>query len=434
MSKLKWLYPGMRVKRWVVLLMVGVFAIATGVVVMLNTPLMSLWERRILIWAGEWSANPFALGSVLVLAGVLCLSVGVRNVIRSVVEAVRPGDAPDLVEHVYKTRNLQKGLRVVTIGGGTGLSTMLRGLKEHTSNITAIVTVADDGGSSGRIRHNLGILPPGDVRNTLIALADTEPLMETLFQYRFSWGEGLQGHSFGNLFIAAMTDITGDFEEGIRAFSKVLAVRGKVLPSTLDAVRLGAVYTDGSRVLGESCIPEQGKKIEKVFLDPMDAKALPEAIEAILHADVVVLGPGSLYTSIIPNLLIPGFAEAIATTPALCVYVCNVMTQPGETDGYTASDHVQALLEHLGEPSLLDYVIVNKAGVSSAQAKKYAQQGAHPVRADISVIERMGIKVHAADVLDQRNLVRHASLKLAEEIIRLAESRDKGKHPGIRAV
>jgi len=432
--KLKWLYPGMRVKRWVVVLLLGVFAIVTGAVVMLNTPLFSLWEQRILAWAAEWPVNPAICGAALIVLGLAGVSIGMRNVVNSVVEAIRPADVPDLVEHVYKARNLQKGLRIVAIGGGTGLSTMLRGLKEYTSNITAVVTVADDGGSSGRIRDDLGILPPGDIRNTLVALADTEPLMETLFQYRFSWGEGLAGHSFGNLFIAAMTDITGDFEEGIRAFSKVLAVRGRVLPSTLDSVRLGAVYTDGSQVLGESVIPEQGKKIEKVFLEPSNATALPEAIEAIMHADVVVLGPGSLYTSIIPNLLIPGFAEALAQTPALCIYVCNVMTQPGETDGYSASDHVSALLAHLGPPSVLDYVLVNNASVSSAQAKKYAKQGAYPVRVDAAAIERMGIKVHLADVLDQRNLARHNSLKLAQEIIRLAEGRDKARLHGKRAV
>lgn len=434
MSRLKWLYPGIRVKRWVVVLLLGVFAVATGAVVMLNNPVFSLWERRILAWAGGVSVSPLITGTVLVVLGLAGVTIGMRNLVNSVVEAIRPADVPDLVEHVYKARNLQRGLRIVTIGGGTGLSTMLRGLKEYTSNITAIVTVADDGGSSGRIRDNLGILPPGDVRNTLVALADTEPLMETLFQYRFSWGEGLQGHSFGNLFIAAMTDITGDFEEGIRAFSKVLAVRGKVLPSTLDSVRLGAEYTDGSVVMGESVIPEQGKRIKRVFLDPADAKALPEAIDAIMHADVVILGPGSLYTSIIPNLLIPGFAEAIAQTSALRIYVCNVMTQPGETDGYSACDHVQALLAHLGPPSVLDFVLVNSASVSSAQARRYAKQGAFPVRSDLVAIEKLGIKVHTADVLDQRNLVRHSSARLAQEIIRLAENRDKAGLHGIRAV
>src|SRR5690554_1143547 len=434
MSKLKWFYPGMRVKRWVVVLLLGVFAIATGTVVMLNTPVLTLWEENILAWASDLSVSSLVFGAVLIILGLTALSIGIRNVVSSVVEAIRPADVPDLVEHVYKARNLQKGLRIVAIGGGTGLSTMLRGLKEHTSNITAVVTVADDGGSSGRIRDDLGILPPGDIRNTLVALADTEPLMETLFQYRFSWGDGLAGHSFGNLFIAAMTDITGDFEEGIRAFSKVLAVRGRVLPSTLDSVRLGAVYTDGSTVLGESCIPEQGKKIKRVFLEPKTAQALPEALEAIRHADVVVLGPGSLYTSIIPNLLVEGLAQAIAETQALRIYVCNVMTQPGETDGYSASDHVKALLAHLGPPSVLDYVLVNKAAVSSGQAKKYAAQGAYPVRADTAAIERLGIKVHTADVLDQQDLVRHSSLRLAEEIIRLAEGRDKAKTPAGRAV
>lgn len=434
MRKLKWLYPGMRVKRWVLLLLLGVFSIATGAVVMFNNPVFSLWERRILAWTGGWPVSPLISGAVLIILGLLGVAAGMRNVVNSVVEAIHPADVPDLVEHVFKTRNLQKGLRIVAIGGGTGLSTMLRGLKEHTANITAVVTVADDGGSSGRIRDDLGILPPGDIRNTLIALADTEPLMETLFQYRFSWGDGLAGHSFGNLFIAAMTDITGDFEEGIRAFSKVLAVRGKVLPSTLDSVRLGAVFADGSQVLGESCIPDQRKEIQRVFLEPDDAKALPEAIEAILQADIVVLGPGSLYTSIIPNLLIPGFAEALAQTQALRVYVCNVMTQPGETDGYSASDHVKALLTYLGSPAALDYVLVNTGGVSSAQAKKYAKQGAYPVRADVAAIEKLGIRVHAADVLDQRDLVRHSSTKLASEIIRLAEGKERVRIHGNKAV
>lgn len=433
MSKLKWLYPGMRVKRWIALLLLGVFTIATGAVVVLHAPVFSLWEEKTLAWVESLTSDPLVLGSVLLLLGLTLLVLGIRNVVRSVVEAIRPADVPDLVEHVYKTRNLQKGLRVVAIGGGTGLSTMLRGLKEHTCNITAIVTVADDGGSSGRIRDDLGILPPGDVRSTLVALADTEPLMETLFQYRFSWGEGLQGHSFGNLFIAAMTDITGDFEEGIRAFSKVLAVRGRVLPSTLDSVRLGAVYADGSSVVGESCIPAQGKKIQRVFLEPAAAKALPEALEAIGQADVVVLGPGSLYTSILPNLLIPGFVEALRSTSALRIYVCNVMTQPGETDGYTASDHVHALLRHTGWPPPFDYVLVNEALISAGQAEKYAQEGAYPVEADLPALEELGLKVHSADLLDQNHLVRHASAKLAEEIIRLAEEHEKLKLPGVRA-
>ena len=222
----------MRVKRWVGLLILGVFTIATGLIVLLNAPVLSLYEESILTWVERWESYSMVVGAGLLAVGGFCIALSIRNVIRSVVGAIRPADVPNLVEHVYKYRNLQKGLHIVTIGGGTGLSTMLRGLKDYSSNITAIVTVADDGGSSGRIRHDLGILPPGDIRNTLVALADTEPLMEDLFQYRFNWGEGLAGHSFGNLFIAAMTDITGDFEESIRAFSKVwrCAVRFSLPP------------------------------------------------------------------------------------------------------------------------------------------------------------------------------------------------------------
>lgn len=433
MHKIKWLYPGMRVKRWILLLILGAFTIATGLVVLLNAPVFSLYEEKILAWLEFWEPRPLSLGVLLILLGTSFLALAIRNGIRSVVGAIRPADVPNLVEHVYKYRNLQKGLHIVTIGGGTGLATMLRGLKAYSSNITAIVTVTDDGGSSGRIRHDLGILPPGDIRNTLVALADTEPLMENLFQYRFDWGDGLQGHSFGNLFLAAMADITGDFEESIRAFSKVLAVRGKVLPSTLDAVSLKAFYEDGSTVVGESCIPQKDKKIKEVSLEPPHVTALPEAIEAILQADVVILGPGSLYTSILPNLLIPGLAEALAQTNALRIYVCNVMTQPGETDQYSASLHVQGLLDHVGNSSILDYVVVNKARISESQTKKYAQEGAYPVKADVEVIKKLGFQVHTGDLLDKRDLVRHDSHKLATEIMTLANMHMKNKN-GERAV
>jgi uncharacterized cofD-like protein len=425
-QRMKWLYPGMRVKRWLALLAVGVFAVATGIIILLNTPVFSLYEKKILDWAAGWDFHPVFLGAVLIGVGAICVALAVRFGIRSVVGAIRPADVPNLVEHVYKTRNLEKGLHIVAIGGGTGLATMLRGLKEHTANITAIVTVADDGGSSGRIRDDLGILPPGDIRNTLVALADTEPLMEDLFQYRFNWGEGLEGHSFGNLFIAAMTDITGDFEESIRAFSKVLAVRGRVLPPTLESVRLGAVYEDGSTMMGESLLPQQNKKIKQVFLEPAAPKALPEAVQAIRDADVVVVGPGSLYTSIMPNLLIPGIKEALAETAALRIYVCNAMSQPGETDGYTASDHLRAVLAHLDGKNIFDYMVVNQALISPVQTRMYAAKGAHPVRVDVKALEALGIQVHQRDLLDRMDLVRHDSRKLAEEIMYLAGA--SGKH------
>lgn len=432
-KKMKWLYPGMRVKRWVALLVLGVFAIAAGLILTWNTPLFSLYEEKVFALVEFSGLHPLLWAVLFIVLGAFFLIVAIRNGLRSVVGAIRPSDVPNLVEHVYKTRNLEKGLHIVTIGGGTGLATMLRGLKEYSSNITAIVTVADDGGSSGRIRDDLGILPPGDIRNTLIALADTEPLMETLFQYRFDWGDGLKGHSFGNLFIAAMTDITGDFEESIRAFSKVLAVRGKVLPSTLEPVRLGAVYSDGSTMMGESSLPQKNRRIDRVFLEPASARALPEAIQAILHADVVVVGPGSLYTSIIPNFLIPGFADALAETTALRIFVCNVMTQSGETDGYTASDHMKGLLAHVGPQSLFDYIVVNKGMISAVQTRMYAREGAHPVSIDLEGLKRLNVQVHQSDLLDRMDLVRHDSNKLAAEIMLLASAHGKPKN-GQRAM
>ena len=283
---------------------------------------------------------------------------------------------------------MQKGPHIVTIGVERVFLQCL-GSKEYSSNITAIVTVADDGGSSGRIREELGILPPGDIRNTLIALADTEPLMEKLFQYRFSWGDGLTGHSFGNLFIAAMTDITGDFEMSIKEFSKVLAVRGRVIPSTLETVQLRALYTDGTEVVGESSIPIPNKKIDRIYMEPERAQALPDALDAIANADIIVLGPGSLYTSVIPNLLVEPIVQALRDSSALRLYICNVMTQPGETDGMSASEHVKALLKHADNQTILDYVLVNRAHISPTQAEKYRREGAYPVEPDTANLEKL---------------------------------------------
>lgn len=414
MERMKWLYPGMRVKRWLVLLVCGIIVIATGFTLFFAS------NQPLVVWLGANKLGPLGSGIALITIGSLAVAIAIRFGIRSIISAIKPADVANLAQQVYRSRNLEKGPRIVTIGGGTGLGTMLRGLKQYSSNITAIVTVADDGGSSGKIREELGILPPGDVRSTLVALADTEPLMEQLFQYRFSWGDGLEGHSFGNLFIAAMTDITGDFEQAIKQFSKVLAVRGRVLPSTLATVRLGAEFADGSVVMGESNIPQVGKQIRRVFLDSNQAKALPEALTAIEQADIVVLGPGSLYTSVIPNLLLPSLVEALDRTSALRVYVCNVMTQAGETDGYSASDHVKAILNHVENRPILDYVVVNQAKITGAQSKKYAKEKAHPVAADLERLGDLGLKVRVGDYLDQQHLVRHDSTKLAEEIMILA--------------
>jgi len=305
--------------------------------------------------------------------------------------------------------------KFVCIGGGTGLPNLLRGLKKYSNDITAIVTMADDGGSSGVLRDEMKIPPPGDIRNCLLALADTEPLMERLFQHRFSSGS-LKGHSFGNLFLAAMTEVVGDFELAVKESSKVLAVRGRVLPSTLDDVVLEAEFVDGSVICGESKIPKADRIIDKIRLKPVDAKPLKEAIEAINEADVITLGPGSLYTSIIPNLLVQDIAETIAKSKAKKIYVVNVMTQPGETTGYTASDHVEAIIKH-SNPDVIQYVVLNNERVPEELLKKYIADGACQVECDSEKIRQMGYEVVEGAVINHTDVVRHSPEKLAEIIM-----------------
>lgn len=307
--------------------------------------------------------------------------------------------------------------KIVCIGGGTGLPNLLRGLKWYTGNITAIVTVADDGGSSGILRNELKILPPGDIKNCLLALANTEPLMEKLFQYRFSKGS-LKGHSFGNLFLAAMTEVLGDFDLAIKESSKVLAVRGTVLPSTLEDVAIEAEYSDGVRILGESSIPNCGKKIERIRLRPPDAKPLEEALEAIETADVIILGPGSLYTSIIPNLLVKDLTEALSRAKAKKIYIVNVMTQPGETSGYTAGEHVEAIIKHSRE-DIIHHVLVNTEEIPEKLVERYSVDGSEPVVCDNEKITQMGYNVVVGHVINPTNVVRHSPDKLARVIMAL---------------
>lgn len=309
--------------------------------------------------------------------------------------------------------------RVVVIGGGTGLSVMLRGLKEQPVEITAIVTVADDGGSSGRLREELDMPPPGDIRNVISALATSEPLLSELLQYRFTNGTGLAGHSLGNLILAALKDITGDFVAGVRELSRVLAVRGTVLPASKDNLVLVAEMDDGSIIEGESKIGNSGGKVRRVFLKPPDVSPLPEAITAIEAADVIVLGPGSLYTSIIPNLLVPGIVEAIQASRAVKVYICNVMTQPGETNGYTASDHVQAIMNHAGG-KLFDYTILNKSDIPHAVRSQYAEKGADVVHLDLDALQSLGLHLIIDDLVTFQGVLRHNAHKLSEHIYRLA--------------
>ncbi|HET7560487.1 MAG TPA: YvcK family protein [Limnochordia bacterium] len=422
----KWLVPGMQVKRWLALLVLGIASFTLGVGLwaqVLGAP--ALWDE-VVRWAARHLSREARqatelLGSLFVLLGILAVIVSVRKLVRSLLAAVWERDVDELVDVVYQRRWLGRGPKLALVGGGTGLSTMLRGLKQHHDNITAVVTVADDGGSSGRLRNELGTLPPGDIRNILVAMADTEPLMQDLFEYRFDAGSGLSGHSFGNLFIAALSRVTGDFETAVAAASRVLAVRGRAVPSSLQSVTLCAEYADGSTGRGESSIPAEGKRIRRVYLDPERPKPSEAALKAIDCAEVIVLGPGSLYTSILPNLLVDGIADAIRRSRALKIYVVNVMTQPGETDGYDAVEHVLALERHVGK-GLFTYVLMNSAPIPAELAQRYALGGSAPIPAQTREVSGLGYKSVAKPLVSGHDFARHDPERLAAAIDALIES------------
>ncbi|MEC2071208.1 MULTISPECIES: gluconeogenesis factor YvcK family protein [Alkalihalophilus] len=316
-----------------------------------------------------------------------------------------------------------KQKKIVVIGGGTGLSVLLRGLKTFPVSITAVVTVADDGGSSGRLRQELDIPPPGDVRNVLVALAEVEPLVEELFQHRFQNGNGLSGHSLGNLLLAGMTSLTGDFAKGIAELSKVLNVRGKVFPAANRSVVLHGEMEDGTVVTGESKIPLSKKRIKRVFLTPADISPLYESVKAIQEADLIVLGPGSLYTSVLPNLLVPGISEAVSESEAKKVYICNVMTQTGETDGYTASEHLDALFSHCGK-GMIDEILVHGSPVSDEVRKHYSKEHAVPVTVDTDRLQSMGVGIICDHfVVEYEKMLRHDAIKVSKALIDVIDKR-----------
>lgn len=361
--------------------------------------------------------------SLLSATGVFFLFKSAKQTVRGLTRVINPKMEGRAIDAYYRKRSLMGGSRVVVVGGGTGLSTLLRGLKQRTSNITAIVTVADDGGHSGVLRREMGIIPPGDIRNCLVALADAEPSMTSLFQHRFDErGGGLAGHSIGNLLIAAMAEIEGDFERGVKALYEVLNIRGRVLPATLSHVVLRAEMEDGSTVEGETAIVDSPLRIRKVHIHPHDPPPLDEALEAIRAADVIVIGPGSVYTSVIPNLLVKGMVDALLAAPAPKVYVCNVMSQPGETDGFTASDHIRAIDAHTGR-RVIQYVIVNKAVPSEPLTEKYRASGQELVVPDVDRLKAMGMKPIVGDFISETDVVRHDPMRLSEAIFKLAASK-----------
>ncbi len=317
---------------------------------------------------------------------------------------------------------------MAAIGGGTGLSMLLQGLKHFVarrrqesdrhpiSDLAAIVTVTDDGGSSGRLRREYRVLPPGDIRNCMVALSQDEALLGRLFQYRFHSGRGLRGHSFGNLFLTALSHVTGDFAEAVRVSGEVLAIRGRIFPTTLENVSLEAVMTDGKVVLGETRIAKSGKKIRRLRLRPRHVRPLPEVLEAIRQADLILIGPGSLYTSILPNLLVSGVAEAIEKSTATCVYIANLMTQPGETQDLSLADHVRVIYAHTGR-KIIDWVVASNQQISLEVARRYSRRGAEPVRVDLPELQRMGVRCLLDDLLEEHGVVRHNASRLSQLLI-----------------
>ncbi|MBD2577296.1 gluconeogenesis factor YvcK family protein [Oscillatoria sp. FACHB-1406] len=431
----KWLAPGLLVKRWMLMSLGGVLLTALGVAIWVGlTPIYRLIELASDLLSALARVFPNSISGPLAIAGGLFLLFwGQTRTVGSIAEVLKPERDEELVDLLMAHRRLNRGPRIVVVGGGTGLSTLLRGLKVYSANITAVVTVADDGGSSGRLRRELGTIPPGDIRNCVAALADEEKLLTELFQYRFPAGSGLSGHSFGNLFLAAMSEITGDFERAIAASSKVLAVRGRVLPATLSDVRLWAEMEDGRFIEGESNIPEAKGKIVRVGCIPENPPALPAALKAIEEADFIILGPGSLYTSVIPNLLVPEIRDAISRSRAPRIYVCNIMTQPGETEGYSVSDHIRAIDRvwdrgtetATSPPRLFDAVVVHGRVPSAQTLIRYAQENSHPVFLDREAVIRSGRRVILANIMHEdpgTGYVRHDSPRLARVLLRWYDS------------
>jgi uncharacterized cofD-like protein len=418
----RWLYPGMHLKRWLVLLFLGITVLGLGAAILLVD-----WYRRlppdsfIFVLTGAGLDRPIRAVGV-VLGGVALTAIGVWGLMRSIVSPfVTRGDS--VLEVLYTKRYLARGPRIVAIGGGTGLSTLLRGLKGYSANITAIVTMTDDGGSSGRLRQQLGIAPPGDIRNCIAALADAEPLMTQLMQYRFPPGSGLDDHAFGNLFIAAMTAVTGDFEEAVRESNRVLAVRGQVLPATSVPLTLAATLESGRRMSGQVTISSADEPIAHVSIEPPDVRANPEAIERILEADLIVVGPGSLYSSVLPNLLISDIRDAVAAAAGIRVYVCNVATQPGETGFYTAAQHLEALIDHVGD-TLFDYVLLN----DNHDARRPEGWLGQPVKVDVRQLEELPVTIVEEDLVDVTNAHRHDPAKLAAALMRI-QQQDRAERP-----
>jgi len=424
MRILKWLYPGMGVKRWAALATLSLLALIFGVLGLVGKELV----KQVYAVFSASAIGSYSLAALFIVAGIAGVVASVNGTIRSIVRGIAAGAEGRMAEIIYSKRLLSKGPRIVALGGGTGLSTLLRGLKEFTANITAVVTVMDDGGSSGRLREELSILPPGDIRNCIIALAEDESKMAQLFQHRFGNSSGsLNGHSLGNLVIAGLKEITGSFDRAIEETSLILNIRGQVLPATLEDVTLVAEMEDGQLVRGECNIAADPRRIKRMMLSKTRVAPYEKVLEQIRRADIIVLGPGSLFTSLIPNLLVEGIAKEIEEAPATKFYVANLMTQPGETDNFTLSDHLKALKEYI-DISTFDFVILNEEEIPPSLIKRYQAEGSRPVVNDLKEVNEFGLHVLPAKLLDTIELggkltVKHNSKKLAKVITERAKKR-----------
>ena len=420
---LKWLYVGLHIKRWLLLLLLGVVLMGLGFAYLLREVYVSYtfpdWVGHLTLqFLPRWQRGLLFVSTASVLAVLATWRLN-----RSLVSTLLPADQRDqVVDLIYRARTQDRGPKTVAIGGGTGLSNLLRGLKSYTSNITAVVTVADDGGSSGTLRREMGVIPPGDIRNCIAALADSESLVTDLFQYRFgeNAGEGIAGHSFGNLFIVAMSQVTGNMEEAIRETSRVLRVRGSILPSARADVTLVARMGDGATVRGESHITGAHSRIEQLSIEPSAVKVNPEAVRALIEADLVVIGPGSLYTSVLPNLLVRELGEALIVSRAHKIFIANVATQPGETDAMSAGEHYVAVREHLRGRDFADVVLANSNVPAEPLPTEWRSE---PVMAPGDA-DYGSARLVLADVVDHERRYRHDAERLASAVMRIYYERD----------
>jgi uncharacterized cofD-like protein len=409
--------PGL--KRWIAVILFGILSIVLGVFLLLGFHPLTVTGNflREVMEQGASMVHYRYSGIIVITGGAIIVCLAIAQMTISVLGAYLPSDRESIPDVLYRKRHLGRGPKVVVIGGGTGLSNLLKGIKNYTNNITAIVTVGDDGGSSGRLRQELGVLPPGDIRNCITALADEERLVTELFRYRFESGKGLEGHNFGNLFLTAIWDMTrGDMLEGVRVASRVLNSCGMVLPSTLTSIQLVAEMQDGRIVRGESQIPKADGQIKRLQTEPV-ARAIPEALEAIADADLIILGPGSLYTSIIPNLLVQGVPEAIRQAKARKLYVCNVMTQLGETVNYSVADHLEALLLHAEMPPQSANKLVQTVLVNDQLPSLRPDAPISPVYFDADRVRALGIAPLRNSLVSEAVSGHHDSTKLANEVM-----------------